>query len=259
MRRIGSVALVGAGPGDPDLITVKGLRRIQECDVVVYDRLIDPRILEEAPPAAERVFAGKAAGFFAMTQRAIELVLIERALAGLQVVRLKGGDPFVFGRGGEEMEALVAAGIPVEVISGVTSAIGVPASAGVPVTHRELSSTLTIVSGHEDPAKEQSAVDWEWLAAGTGTLVVLMGLERLSAIADRLIAAGRAPYTPAAVISAGTWKEERSVNGTLRTIASHVSTARLRSPCTIVIGDVAAFPARLANRYFSQSVDRMVG
>src|SRR3954463_6192663 len=176
MSPVGSVSIVGAGPGDPELMTVRGLNRLRRADVVVYDRLVDPSLLDEAPPTAELVFAGKARGFVALDQRAIEAVLIARAQAGKRVVRLKGGDPYVFGRGGEEVAALVAAGIPVEVVPGVTAATSVPASAGIPVTHRDWSSSLTIVTGHEDPTKDEDNVDWNWLGAPRGTVAVLMGV-----------------------------------------------------------------------------------
>ena len=161
MNAAGRVSIVGAGPGDPELITMRGIARVRCADVLVYDRLVDPALVAEAPPEAERVFAGKARGYAALEQREIEALLIARAFAGKHVVRLKGGDPYLFGRGGEEAAALVAAGIPVEVVPGVSSALAAPAGAGIPVTHRELSSSLTIVTGHEDPTKPESAVDWD--------------------------------------------------------------------------------------------------
>lgn len=244
----GWVALVGAGPGDAELITVRGLRRLREADVVVYDRLIASGLLQEAPDEAERVFAGKAARFAAMDQRAIETLLIDRARRGKRVVRLKGGDPFVFGRGGEEIQALAAAGVPYEVIPGITSAVAVPAAAGIPVTHRELSSQVTIVAGYEDPEKEESAVDWEWLAQSTGTLVILMGLERLEAITVRLIAEGMDPSTPAAVISRGTCPDQVAVTAPLGELAAAVTTARLSSPSIIVVGEVARFAETLGDQ-----------
>lgn len=246
MSRPGLVSLVGAGPGDPDLITRRGLDRLRRADVVVYDRLIDPRILEETPPTAERVFAGKARGLAILDQRTIERVMIDRALSGKRVVRLKGGDPFLFGRGGEEIEALAAAGVPCEVVPGVTSAIAVPAAAGIPVTHRELSSTLTIVTGHEDPSKGGETVNWDQLGRCPGTLVVLMGLERLESICSRLIAAGRAGDTPAAVISRGTWSQQRTIVGTLETLPDIVAAAPPPSPALIVVGDVVRFPEIVA-------------
>jgi uroporphyrin-III C-methyltransferase len=246
MRSKGMVSIVGAGPGDPELVTVRGLRRIQAAEVLVYDRLVSPVLVAEAPAGAERIFAGKAAGYAALNQRAIERVLVDRGRAGRRVVRLKGGDPFVFGRGGEEVTALVAHGIPVEVVPGVTSATSVPGSAGIPVTHRGLSSSVTIVTGHEEPAKGEPAVDWDWLAASTGTLVILMGLATLPATCRKLIAGGRAETTPAAVIAAGTWAEQRVVTATLATLPALATEAQLVAPALIVVGDVVAMREMLA-------------
>jgi uroporphyrin-III C-methyltransferase len=246
MIALGKVSIVGAGPGDPDLITVRGLERVLRADVLVYDRLVDPRLVAEAPRHAERIFAGKAAGYAALDQRAIEALLIERARAGYHVVRLKGGDPFVFGRGGEELEALVAAGIPVEVVPGVTSAVGVPANAGIPVTHRGLASSVTIVTGHEDPRKESSAIDWDWVAASRGTVVILMGLQHLAAICDRLLAGGLAPDTPAAAIASGTFPDQRVVTAPLAGLAATVAAANLHAPALVVVGDVVRFRDLLA-------------
>jgi uroporphyrin-III C-methyltransferase len=220
------------------LITVRGLDRVRTADVLVYDRLVDPQLVAAAPPFAERIFAGKAAGCVEMDQRAIETLLIDRARDGLHVVRLKGGDPFVFGRGGEEVAALVAAEIPVEVVPGVTSAVGVPASAGIPVTHRRVSSSVTIVTGHEDPQKDHATVDWDWLAASRGTVVVLMGLRRLPTICNRLIEGGRPADTPAAAIANGTWPEERIVTARLGDLAAAVGAVGLDAPTLLVIGDV---------------------
>lgn len=241
MTRIGSVAIVGAGPGDPELITVRGLARIRAAEVLVYDRLVARELIAEAPPSAERIFVGKAKGYAALEQRQIEALLIARARSGQRVVRLKGGDPYVFGRGGEEVAALVAAGVPTEVVPGLTSAIAAPASAGIPVTHRALASSLTIVTGHEDPRKPETAVDWAWLAATTGTLVILMGLSQLARITARLIAAGRDGETPAAVIASGSTAEQRVVTAPLRDLAAATSTAQIVAPALIVIGDVVRF------------------
>ncbi len=246
MTLLGSVSIVGAGPGDPELITVRGLARVRAADVLVYDRLVSPALIEEAPASAERIFAGKAKGFAALEQREIESVLIDRARQGQQVVRLKGGDPYVFGRGGEEVVALVAAGIPVEIVPGLTSAIAAPASAGIPVTHRGLASSLTIVTGHEDPAKFESALDWDWLAASRGTLVILMGLSQLSRIAARLIEGGRASDTPAAAVASGSTAEQRVVTAPLGQLAAAVTVAQLAAPALIVIGDVVRFRDLLA-------------
>ncbi len=246
MTVLGKVSIVGAGPGDPELITVRGLARIRAAEVLVYDRLVDPSLLAETPQGAEQIFAGKARGYAALEQREIEALLIARALAGKHVVRLKGGDPYVFGRGGEEVVALVAAGIPVEVVPGISSAVAAPASAGIPVTHRELSSSLTIVTGHEDPTKAESAVDWNWLAKSKGTLVILMGLGQLPGIRDRLIAGGRSSETPAAVIANGTRPEQRVVTASLDRLPEAVAAAQLVAPALIVVGDVVRYRELLA-------------
>jgi uroporphyrin-III C-methyltransferase len=246
MKASGRVSIVGAGPGDPELITVRALARIRTAEVLVYDRLVDPALVGEAPQSAERVFAGKARGFAALEQREIEALLIARAIAGKHVVRLKGGDPYVFGRGGEEVATLVAAGIPVEVVPGVSSALAAPASAGIPVTHRELSSSLTIVTGHEDPTKPEAAVDWDWLAASHGTLVILMGLGQLPGVRDRLIAGGRSAETPAAAIASGTRPDQRVVTATLAELPEMVAAAQLVAPALVVVGDVVRFRELLA-------------
>jgi uroporphyrin-III C-methyltransferase len=230
------VVLVGAGPGDPELITLRGLRWLRRAEVVVYDHLVSPRLLDEAPPRALRIFAGKSAGNHCMPQAAIDALLVSHAEAGRLVVRLKGGDPFVFGRGGEEALACAAAGIPCDVVPGVTSAVAVPAAAGFPVTHRGVASSFAVVTGHEDPGKPGRRVDWEHLAGAVDTLVVLMGAAALPEITRRLVAAGRAPATPAAVIHRGTTVGEEVVTGTLGDIARRA--AHLPAPCTIVIGEV---------------------
>jgi len=231
----GRVVLVGAGPGDPELITVKGLGWLRRADVVVYDRLVAPALLEEAPAAALRIYAGKARGRQCIPQSAISPLLIHHAEAGRLVVRLKGGDPFVFGRGGEEVIACRAAGIAVEVVPGISSAVAAPAAAGIPVTHRGLASSFAVVTGHEDPSKPAADVDWEGLA-GVETLVVLMGVGSLPTIAARLMAAGRPPSTKAAVISGATTAAQAVVTGTLADIAERAR--HLSPPATIVIGEV---------------------
>jgi uroporphyrin-III C-methyltransferase len=243
---IGLVSLVGAGPGDPELITVRGLNRLRAADVVVYDRLIHPDLLSEVRDGAERIYVGKAAGFSAVSQSGIEQILVERGRAGRRVVRLKGGDPFVFGRGAEEIEALSRAGVPWEIVPGVTSAVAAPAAAGIPVTHRGHASHVTIVTGHEDPSKDEPAVDWTWLARGSGTLVILMGLELLEEHCRRLMAEGLNPDTPAAVVASGTLPEQTTVVSTLADLADEVRHAGVRSPAAVVVGAVAAFPAVLA-------------
>jgi uroporphyrin-III C-methyltransferase len=250
MIQIGTVSIVGAGPGDPELITVRGLNRLRAAEVVVYDRLVDPRLLAEAPPDAELIYAGKEAGRATLPQRTIEHTLIAHALQGRRVVRLKGGDPFVFGRGGEELAALVAAGILVEVVPGVTSAVAVPGAANIPVTHRGLSSAVTIVTGHEDPAKGCAEVDWAWLAASRSTLVILMGLQHLPAIRDRLIAGGLSPETPAAAIASGTLPNEQVVVASLNDVPRAVQVARLAAPALVVVGEVVRLREELLAHEF---------
>jgi uroporphyrinogen III methyltransferase/synthase len=230
------VVLVGAGPADPELITVKGLAWLRRADVVVHDRLIAPALLDEAPAAALRIYAGKSSGRHCIPQSAISPILIHHARAGRIVVRLKGGDPFVFGRGGEEVLACRAAGVPVEVVPGVSSAVAAPAAAGIPVTHRGLASSFAVVTGHEDPAKPEANVQWGALAGSVDTLVVLMGVGALPAIAARLVAAGRPATTPVAVVGQGTSPEQQIIFGTLADIgrrARHVA-----PPATIVVGEV---------------------
>src|SRR6266487_2780580 len=242
----GKVFLVGAGPGDPELITLKGLRSLRKADVVVYDRLICPDLLDEAPSKARRVFAGKASGHHSMKQEEINALLITYARRGCIVVRLKGGDPFVFGRGGEEALALAQAGIPFEVVPGVSSAIAVPAYAGIPVTHRNYASSVTIVTGHEQQSCGSSGVNWEALATLGGTLVILMGVEMLSHITQQLLSGGLHPDTPAAVIQQGTVPQQRVVTDTLVGIAEHAWAARITSPAVVVIGAVVALSDPLA-------------
>lgn len=242
----GKVYLVGAGPGDPELITVKGLRCLRAAEVVVYDRLVNPALLDEVPASARRIFVGKQPGRCSLRQEEINALLIEQARLGRIVVRLKGGDPFVFGRGGEEALALAGVGIAFEIVPGITSAIAVPAYAGIPVTHRGQSGVLTIVTGHETPEHAAPLVDWEALARLDGTLVILMGVATLPAITRRLLAAGLASTTPVAVIEQGTVTQQRMVTGPLAEIAGRVTTAGLRSPAVIVIGRVVDLSALLS-------------
>ena len=236
----GTVYLVGAGPGDPDLITRKGLRCLHMADVVVYDRLVSAELLDEAPLRAKRIFVGKKAGCHAIKQEEISALLIDYARLGCCVVRLKGGDPFVFGRGGEEAIALSAAGIPFEVVPGVSSAIAVPAYAGIPVTQREYAGSVTIVTGHEQQTQAPAAVNWEALAKTGGTLVILMGVEALFQITRRLLDGGLEPDTAAAVIEQGTLPQQRVVKGTLSNIAQRAIAESIQSPAITVIGAVVA-------------------
>ena len=239
------VYLVGAGPGDPGLITVKGLSLLRRADVVVYDQLASPELLKEAPAGAELLYVGKKAGAHAVPQGGINALLVQRARAGLTVVRLKGGDPFVFGRGGEEAEELAAAGIPFEVVPGVTSAVAVPAYAGIPVTHRRYTTLVTFITGHEDPTKEASTIPWAALGQNPGTLVFLMGVKNLAENCRRLVSAGRAPETPAAVIQSGTTLTQRTVVGTLATIADRAREADIKPPAVLVVGGVVELAASL--------------
>ncbi|MFB7269532.1 uroporphyrinogen-III C-methyltransferase [Streptomyces sp. NPDC056244] len=238
--RTPGVALVGGGPGDPDLITVRGRRLLAEADVVIADRLGPRGLLDELPPHVEVVDAAKIPYGRAMAQRAINDALIEHAKAGKAVVRLKGGDPFVFGRGMEEVHALAEAGIPCTVVPGISSSISVPAAAGIPVTHRGVAHEFTVVSGHVAPDDERSLVDWAALARLHGTLVLLMAVDKIGAIAEALVAHGKAPETPVALIQEGTTAAQRRVDATLATVAETVRTEEVRPPAVIVIGDVVA-------------------
>ncbi|OBH97428.1 uroporphyrinogen-III C-methyltransferase [Mycobacterium sp. E2733] len=237
----GGVALVGGGPGDPELITVRGRRLLAHADVVVADRLAPPELLAELPPHVEVIDAAKIPYGRAMAQDAINDVMIERARAGKFVVRLKGGDPFVFARGYEEVQACVGAGIPVTVVPGVTSAIGVPALAGVPVTHRAINHEFVVVSGHLAPGHPESLVNWNALAALSGTIVLLMAVERIELFADALIAGGRPAETPVLVVQHGTTAAQQTLRATLADTPEKIRAEGIRPPAIIVIGPVAAF------------------
>ena len=244
-----TVYLVGAGPGDPGLLTARALEVIAAAEVIVYDRLIPETALQRARPDAELIYVGKGGDTASVPQAETERLLIEHGKAGRTVVRLKGGDPFVFGRGGEEAEALKAAGIAFEVVPGVTAGVAAPAYAGIPVTHRGAASAMAFVTGHEDPAKTESALGWEALAPFPGTLVLYMGVGQLGSIAERLLAAGRDADEPAAVIERGTLADQRVVTGTLATIASVAASEGVRAPAVTVLGAVAALHERL--RWFA--------
>ncbi len=244
----GRVALVGGGPGDPGLITVRGRRLLAEADVVVVDRLAPRELLAALDPDVEIVEAGKAPGCHDLSQQLINDVLIDRAQAGKRVVRLKGGDPFVFGRGGEEALACAVAGVPFEVVPGVTSAIAAPAYAGIPVTQRGVAQDVAVVSAHGEPGDPASTVDWDALAAARGTVVLLMAMGRLERIAKELIARGRSPDTPAAVIAAATLPDELVVIGTLEDIAQRAAEAGAGNPAVVVVGDVVRLREQLAWR-----------
>jgi len=234
------IYLVGSGPGDPGLFTVKGVERLQKADVIVYDRLAPTALLAHARPEAERIYVGKKPGEPSMPQEQINALLVELGRAGKTVVRLKGGDPYVFGRGGEEALELIRAGLPFEVVPGVTSGIAAPAYAGIPVTHRGLSTSVAFVTGHEDPTKGESDVDWRTLANAAETLILYMGVGRLAQICYELISAGREPETPVACVRWGTLPEQSTVTGTLENIAERVAEAKLKPPAITVVGDVVA-------------------
>jgi uroporphyrinogen III methyltransferase / synthase len=242
----GTVYLVGAGPGDPGLATKRALDLIARADVIVHDRLVSPELLRHAPPEAELVHVGKQPGNPSVGQEEINDLLIREALQGKQVVRLKGGDPFVFGRGGEEAEALARAGVRFEVVPGVTAGVAAPAYAGIPVTHRDEASAVAFVTGHEDPGKDESAIDWSALAAFPGTLVFYMGVRNLSMLAERLIEHGRPPEEPAAVVERGSLPGQRTVSASLGKIAERAGSDGIRPPAVTVVGSVASLRERLA-------------
>jgi uroporphyrinogen III methyltransferase/synthase len=242
----GIVYLVGAGPGDPGLMTRRSLELIAEADAILYDRLIPADALDGARRGCDLRYVGKEPGDPAMTQEDIGALLVELGSQGLKVVRLKGGDPFVFGRGGEEAEALAAAGVAFEVVPGVTSGVAAPAYAGIPVTHRDAASTVAFVTGHEDPTKDESALDWNALARFPGTLVLYMGVKSLPLISERLVAAGRPPDEPAAVIQRGTLPGQTVVTATLADLAEQVAESGIRPPAITVIGRTAALRGTLA-------------
>jgi uroporphyrinogen III methyltransferase / synthase len=241
----GKVYLVGSGPGDPGLLTLKAKECIEKADVVVYDYLANRVFLEYARKGAELIYVGKEGGRHTMSQDNINSLIVSKAHQGLNVVRLKGGDPFIFGRGGEEALELVKAGISFEVVPGVTSAIAVPAYAGIPLTHRDFTATVAFITGHEDPAKETSGIAWDKLATGIGTLVFLMGVGNLPKIAASLMEHGRSSDTPVAVIRAGTVPGQRTITGSLGNIADKAQKENIKPPAIIVVGDVVSLRKEL--------------
>ncbi|MBI4295972.1 MAG: uroporphyrinogen-III C-methyltransferase [Chloroflexi bacterium] len=241
----GIVYLVGAGPGDPRLVTQKGVECLRQADVVIYDHLLDEALLSFVPATAEKIYVGKTGHEHAKEQTEINQLLVEKASQGKTVVRLKGGDPFVFGRGGEEAEVLVENNVPFEVVPGVTSAVAVPAYAGIPVTHRGIASSFAVITGHEDPTKPGSSLHWEKLATGVDTLVFLMGMQNLPEIVEKLITHGRPPDTPIAVIKDGTRPEQQTVVGVLADIVAKTRQQGLTSPAIIVVGQVVRLRQKL--------------
>jgi uroporphyrinogen III methyltransferase / synthase len=242
----GKVWLVGAGPGDPGLVTVKAVRAMAEAEVVVYDHLVDEAILSHVPRDAVMIYAGKEGGRHTLSQDEINRLIVTHAGAGRRVVRLKGGDPFIFGRGGEEALVLAAEGIPFEIVPGVTSASAVPAYAGIPVTHRGRASMVVFVTGHEDPTKDEDSVDWGYLAGFAGTIVVLMGVKRIEENVNALIAGGKSPDTPCALISRGTTPAQKSVRAPLSGISDAARRDGVTAPAVLVVGEVADLMEDLA-------------
>jgi uroporphyrinogen III methyltransferase/synthase len=240
---------VGAGPGDPGLLTLKARDLIAASDCVIYDYLVNPEILTHAPAHAELIYVGKRGTEYTWTQGEINRLLVEKAREHQVVVRLKGGDPFIFGRGGEEAEALVAAGLEWEVVPGVSAGSAVAAYAGIPITHRAWSSSVAFVTGHEDPTKPQSALRWEHLATGVDTLVFFMGVAKIREIAARLLKHGRGPETPVAVIRWGTYDHQETYVSTLAEVAALIEREQVRSPAIIVVGEVVRLRERL--RWFA--------
>lgn len=242
---LGKVYLVGAGPGDPGLLTIKGKTLLEFADVVIYDALVSPQILELINPQAEKIHAGKRRGRHSLLQEETTQLLIEKAQNHAIVVRLKGGDPFIFGRGGEEMEDLIQAGVPVEVVPGITSGIAAPAYAGIPLTHRDHSSSITFVTGHETAGKYRPAVNWKAIAKGSETIVIYMGVHNLPYIIQQLTEAGQSPETPVALIRWGTRPDQEELIGTLETIVQKVEETGFEAPAIAVIGSVVNFKSRL--------------
>lgn len=240
-RSVGVAYLVGAGPGDPELITVKGLACLRRADVVLYDRLVHPALLDEAPPHAERIFCGKAPGEAAMAQQAIQELMVGWVQAGLVVVRLKGGDPYVFGRGGEEGTALTAAGLPWQVVPGVSSAVAVPALAGIPLTYRGVAASFAVITGHQATERRSS------FGCEADTLVILMGVARLPQLVSELIRRGRSPATPAAAVERGSLPGEHVLITTLGALPMEARRHGLRAPATLVVGEVVRLRAALTS------------
>ena len=241
----GYVYLVGAGPGDPKLITIKGSECIAKAEVLVYDRLASRRLLTLARPECELIYVGKSPDRHTLRQEEINQLLVDKGLEGKVVTRLKGGDPFVFGRGGEEAEALLEAGIQFEVVPGITSAIAVPAYAGIPVTHRDLTTSFAVITGHEDPTKNETTIHWDHLAQSHGTLVFLMGMANLPLISQKLMENGKKPSTPVAIIQWGTRPEQRTLVGQLDTIAIEVQKQGFSNPSIIIVGEVVSLREKL--------------
>lgn len=243
---IGKVYIVGAGPGDPKLITVYGLECIQQADVIAYDRLVNPQLLNQAKPLAELIYCGKEPGKHGLIQEEIHSLLVREASAGKTVVRLKGGDPFVFGRGAEEAAVLAEAGIPYEIVPGITAGIAAPAYAGIPVTHRDYATSFAIVTGHGREEKGNDFLDWNALANGIDTIAFYMSIGNIEHISAQLIKHGRPHTTPVAVIEWGTTKEQRTLTGTLETITAQIKQSGYKNPSMIIVGEVVKVREEIA-------------
>ncbi|OLS40390.1 uroporphyrinogen-III C-methyltransferase [Bacillus sp. MRMR6] len=241
---IGKAYIVGAGPGDPDLITLKALKCIQQADVILYDRLVNPELLKNAKADCQHIYCGKQPTVHTMKQETINHLLVKYTKQGKMVVRLKGGDPFVFGRGAEEVEALVRNGLSYDVVPGITAGVAAPAYAGIPITHRELGSSFAIVTGHRQKGKSTD-INWKGLATAVDTLVIYMGISNLAYICQELISNGKHPDTPVGIIQQGTTNEQRTVSGTLSTIVTIVEKEGVSNPAMIVIGEVVRFREKL--------------
>ncbi len=250
--KLGKVFLVGAGPGDPDLLTMKAHKLIQTAGCIVYDHLVNPEIMTYALPTAELIYAGKQGHKCALKQETINAILVTKATEHDIVVRLKGGDPFIFGRGGEEAEALISAGIRWEVVPGISSGAAAAAYAGIPITHRGISSSVTFITGHEDPTKTESQLKWQHLAHGSDTLVIFMGVAKIIDIAEQLLLHGRKAQTPVAFIQQGTYEHQMTHTCTLQEIPELLATNEIQSPAIIVIGEVVRLREQL--QWFERKV-----
>lgn len=236
----GKVYIVGAGPGDPRLVTLRAVECLKKAEVLVYDRLVHPSLLGYVPPGAEKIFVGKEPQIHALPQEDINQLLVEKARQGKVVVRLKGGDPFVFGRGGEEAGLLSRESVPFEIVPGVTSAVAVPAYAGIPVTHRDYTSSFSVITGHEEEGKGETAIDWDGLARGRETLVFLMGVRNLRHIIGELVSRGKDPQTPAALIRLGTFSRQKTLQGTLENLGEKAQKSNFKPPAVLVVGEVVS-------------------
>jgi uroporphyrin-III C-methyltransferase len=246
MRKKGKVFICGAGPGDPKLVTVRAMEVLNNCDVVLYDRLICKDLIDEIPATSKKIYFGRAVGDSTIHQNITNELMVEHAKNGKRVVRLKGGDPFIFGRGAEEAEFLFKHNIQFEIIPGITSAIGSAAYAGIPLTHRRFASSIAIVTGHEDPKKRESTVKWDTLAKTVNTIVILMGVEKLEYISHKLIKAGMSKESDVAIIENGTTKKQRIVKGNLSNIVEKAQEKEMKSPAIIIIGKVVSLQEKLA-------------